>query len=270
MKPRAQLDHLLIDVDFLDKPKVKALLHRFGPLAQFYLIKIYMALSRATDAEMSIDAAKGLAWEIRLENQADAILEYLLEQEMLHSPRAGFISSERVVKDQEALAESREKWRAKKGGAVSPPSPRIPRRFPGDSPETPPPIPPESVKSEDLNNEDLKTKEDTPAKPPVSAAALGWQADELEVLQRWCEYRRRKRLQLDEIQLEALVAQWAHDRRGFIRSANYAITNGHRNLNPQPEPSARAGPWSPERDAELRKKKLKEEVEKCKQQQATR
>jgi hypothetical protein len=156
-RKRDQLSHLLIDVDFLDKPKVKALLHRFGPLAQFYLIKIYMALSRATDAEMSIDAAKGLAWEIRLEDEADAILECLLEQEMLHSPRAGIISSERVAKDQEALAESRERWRAKKGAAASPPSPRLPRRFPGDSPETPPPIPRKCVKSEDLNNEDLKT-----------------------------------------------------------------------------------------------------------------
>lgn len=256
MKPRAQLDHLLLDADFFDKPKAKALLHRFGPVAQLFLVRLYLSLSRATNAEISKDAALGIAWEVRLEGQAEEILAYLVQEGMLQITEGGDFTAQRVVEDQEKLAEARAKWRAKKGPTYELPqgtsltSQGIPLGKPPPSQGKPP----ESVKSEDLNTEDLDLKKTVTLPNP-----LQWSAEELATLERWRAYQATRGNDLDQIQLEAIFSAWNYDRPGFMRAANFAIANRHKNLNPQPDPQSRAGPrevvdW----DEELRKKKREE------------
>lgn len=113
MSDRVQLKHLLIDVDFFDKPKARALLHKFGPIAQLYLVRLYAALARATKATISIDAALGVAWELRIEKEALEILEYCIKEEMLERS-SDHISNSRVASDQEALHKKQERWRKSK------------------------------------------------------------------------------------------------------------------------------------------------------------
>lgn len=113
MKRRAKLSHGLLNVDFFNYPKVKALLPKFGATAQLFCARLMLMLSNATDAEMSIDAALGDAYEIRLENP-EAVLEYCISSGLFFSPRPGVISQTHVVEDQEKLAASQDRWRESK------------------------------------------------------------------------------------------------------------------------------------------------------------
>lgn len=144
-KERAQLSHALIDVDFFDKPKIKALNYKYGQLASLLLIRILMSLSRATDAEIDLDAARCIGHEVGLGDKTDEVLDYLFSHGLLtHVGNTG-VTQERVIADQESCASKRRKWRDEKK-------------------EAPPEYPPESVpesggNSEQLNTEDLKIED---------------------------------------------------------------------------------------------------------------
>lgn len=109
-------------------------------------------------------------------------------------------------------------------------------------------------------DEDEDETEDLDLKKTVSLPnPLKWSAEELATLERWRAYQATKGNDLDQIQLEAIFSAWNYDRPGFMRAANYAIANRHKNLNPQPDPKDRAGPPKViDYDEELRKKKREE------------
>lgn len=108
--------------------------------------------------------------------------------------------------------------------------------------------------------EDEDETEDLDLKKTVSLPnPLKWSAEELATLERWRAYQATRGNDLDQIQLEAIFSAWQYDRPGFMRAANYAIANRHKNLNPQPDPQSRAGPREViDYDEELRKKKREE------------
>lgn len=110
-KKRAQLDHLLIDVDFFDKPKIKCLAYEHGQLSVLFLIRIYTALSRATDARIKKTICSAIAYEMRIEKEeAERVISYFISEGLLDSD-GDFVESHRVSKDQEALFIKRKKWR---------------------------------------------------------------------------------------------------------------------------------------------------------------
>lgn len=155
-KKKAQLKHVLFDSDFFDKPKIKALGYDHGQLAILYLMRLYAALSRATNATMETSAARGIAYEMHLEiDKADEIVTYCASKSILLID-GDQISSERVRADQEKLGEQQEKWREKQKksrGCLKSVSGDIPERIP------------ESLNTERLNTEDLNLDPKKIAKP---------------------------------------------------------------------------------------------------------
>lgn len=145
-----QLKHLLLDVDFFDKPKIKALTFRFGKSAGLWLIQTYLQMSRATNGLVDNDLLLGLAAELGIADGTE-LVSYCLQKGLINKKADGF-SNVRVDEDQEALAERQENWRNQK-------------RSRKDSLENPSGILQESPRSvnvqttEDLNIEDLNIED---------------------------------------------------------------------------------------------------------------
>lgn len=94
---RAQLKHVLLDVDFLNNPKVRSLKTKFGHISQLCLIDIYSAMSRATNAVIDKDCIEAIIseYEVKIE-----FLDYCLEKGLISSEMGGYSNSV-VIKDQE-------------------------------------------------------------------------------------------------------------------------------------------------------------------------
>ncbi len=239
---RAQLDHLLLDADFFDKPKPRALIFKFGPIAQLYLIRLYAALSRATNAEISLDAALGVAWELRIEEQATAIINFCLEQEMLIKTQSGLLSSKRVADDQERLYQTREKWRGKQ------------ERIRGVSPETYQVTPrvtprvtlPKSVNTDLLNTEDLNTEDlkENSQPPETEVLTLPNDLDTPKVraaLKLYCaKYLEKFKTPFDQILLDAALMNYngpdelARDLAGSVGWKKIRDCSNYQNQNNGP------------------------------------
>ena len=115
---KVQLSHLLLDVDFLHKPKIKALRYRYGHIAALGLIEIYCLLSRATEAVIERDVALSVCSDLGI-TDGEAFLDYCTEREILEVNQNGEISNDRVRADQAAcarkLSQSRDRQRRKRG-----------------------------------------------------------------------------------------------------------------------------------------------------------
>lgn len=99
---RAQLKHMLLDVTFKDKPKVIEFEEEFGPLARLLYIDIQSAMSAATNARISDKVAISLGRRIGIDSaKVSKIIAYCLKECMLIR-EDGFLTSRRVIRDQEA------------------------------------------------------------------------------------------------------------------------------------------------------------------------
>lgn len=110
---RVQLDHLLLDRDFFRKPKILLFMSRFGPSATIWLTDLLGVLSGATNAEIETEVAYCTSVMFGVKNP-EQVMEYLLQHKILISSRPGYISNIRVIKDQEACALKRDKWKTAK------------------------------------------------------------------------------------------------------------------------------------------------------------
>jgi hypothetical protein len=108
---RAQLKHLLLDVDFLNNPKIRALKARFKIVSQLCLIDLYLSMSRATNARIDDDCLNAIVSEYEL--GADFV-SYCLDKGLICKDGAEF-SNSRIVEDQEKLGVTQDKWREKNG-----------------------------------------------------------------------------------------------------------------------------------------------------------
>jgi hypothetical protein len=104
-KKQAQLSHVLLDCDFYDKPKIKALFHKFGNDGVSFLIRILMAMSRATDGCVGEDCISQLGHELKI-HDCNALHIYFLENGLLERSGKVFTNS-RVLEDQAKLAKRR-------------------------------------------------------------------------------------------------------------------------------------------------------------------
>lgn len=155
-KNRVQLDHVLIDVDFFDKPKIKAIDFKFGPLASTLLVRLYCDMSRATDAEIPVDCANAIAEAIRFE-KFDEFLTYCITFDIIrYGSSKLFLTNSRILSDQENVAEKQDKWRTK-------------RRQQRDRSETDR----SALNSEIVNTEDLNTEENTNTKEVTRKGVQG-------------------------------------------------------------------------------------------------
>lgn len=97
-----QLKHILLDVDFFDKPKVRALSFRHKKTASGWLIQSYMQMSRASNALVTRDTLESLAFEWGIED-IETVLSYCIEHGLI-TQHGDQYSNERVEKDQEKYA----------------------------------------------------------------------------------------------------------------------------------------------------------------------
>jgi hypothetical protein len=112
---RAQLKHMLMDVGFFDKPKIKALKYDHKYVGVLFYINILCDMSRATDGEIYISCIKAIGENYGYDSQmVEALVSYLHEHGLLTlSKKSGYYSNSRVVEDQEKLAKNQDKWRTK-------------------------------------------------------------------------------------------------------------------------------------------------------------
>lgn len=110
---RAQLKHVLLDVDFFDKPTIRALGFRHSQISVLLFIRWMMLMSRATNGLVTRDAMASVAREV-LQNVGTAtatfesVMKYCVDTEMIYEEKEGYFTNERVVKDQESCAVKRE------------------------------------------------------------------------------------------------------------------------------------------------------------------
>lgn len=241
-KPRAQLDHILLDADFFENPKILDLEIEHGDLAVLLLVKLLAAMSRATNGEISLNTAIAIGKRTALDREAvAAIINYCIERGILQPGAKESITNVRVIQDQEALAETRRKWREKHQGPKV-----VPQVFPGESPESTQGNTRNSVnvhRCEILNTEDLNNnkKTVTPKIFEVPEPLPGEFASgpPHEALLRWLKYRAEsKNKPLDPIQCEALLIRYIGRAEDFIKQVNRAVSSGWLNLQEGAESSA--------------------------------
>lgn len=103
-----QLKHILLDVDFYDKPKVKALAYKHGQLAVHLYVRWLTLMSRASNALVTRDALGAIAHEVGFHEEAfSEILTYCINTGMLFESEDKEISNSRVLQDQLSCAVKR-------------------------------------------------------------------------------------------------------------------------------------------------------------------
>lgn len=108
---RVQLKHVLLDVDFFEKPTIRDLDFECGPVALLLLVRWLMLMSRATNALVTKKSLLHVGRELRASDKSEQldpqkVLDYCIRNKILHEREDG-ISNERVEKDQERCAVKR-------------------------------------------------------------------------------------------------------------------------------------------------------------------
>lgn len=108
MGDRVQLDYLLIDVDFFDKPTVRALVYKHGQLSGLLYVRWLMLMSRASNALVTRDSLFSVGQEVLGDTDTcESVLSYCLQSGMIHQVGDGCFTNDRVIKDQESCAVKR-------------------------------------------------------------------------------------------------------------------------------------------------------------------
>lgn len=212
-QPRAQLDHVLFDVDFHHKPTVKAFRAKFGWVAIPWLFEMYALMSRATNARVDPSVALLTASDMGLKD-GQKMIDHCVANG-LFDIEFGLLTSRRVANDQESLYKKQERWRKAKGKSED--SASQPRGSSAD----------EARKSEDteqLNTEVLNVLDPKEDGPPRS--------EPNHSVHRWAAYLKRKwNRDLDEIQRETLILNWAsRPSHELIDGINNSIANNYKSI----------------------------------------
>lgn len=110
-KKRVQLNHLLLDFNFPDKDKTIQLLDLHGPTGCWCFTCILCAMTNATDGAISKVSALRICMRQGVDkSKAQEIISFLISKQMLHES-GELISNTRIIEDQEAFAEKRDKWK---------------------------------------------------------------------------------------------------------------------------------------------------------------
>lgn len=266
---RAQLKHLLIDVDFFDKPSVRALIFKHGQISALLYVRWMMLMSRATNATVCQDALMSVASEVLQGVKSAAvksrtILNFCVETKMLLQVSDDTFSSPRVIEDQESCAvkrsqfkERQAKFKNKKRECEVFDNALVTRESRKTvNTDT------EQLNTEDLNTEDLRKETVTPPpteilEPPPQSE---FDCDEAKAaLYRWHLYSTQViRKPFDQLQADTLMMRYSGRLKDFIRDINGSISSNWRSVcdasRLEKSQFARAGPepvnWELKREAD--------------------
>ena len=207
-KKRVQLQHLVLDCDFFQKPKVIALQYKFGSPGICALIDCLCMMSKGTDGEIPTDCALALACKFDLPDP-QAFIDYCLSLGIFQpGSSALYISNSRVVADQESMAAKQDEWRNKKRQQREPQGTLGGQQGDNAGTNTGP------VNTEDLKNEDLKNEKELV--PPAVAAAI----------ERWRRYLKEKYNRVfDQIAEEAVCCEYYGRHDELIRNINWSVAS---------------------------------------------
>jgi hypothetical protein len=213
MLPRAQLKRAYLDVDFLNQPKIRGLARAYGRIAQLCLIDIYLAMSKATRAQIDKDALLSIVEDFEIA-EPEQFIAYCIDKGLIQVEGAAYSNSV-VIRDQEQYAKKL-KIKSDESDVPGKNLPTIP-----DSPGNNPTIPGnknglpdnDNDSDNDTDNEfDLGSKKDRLAaiEPPYSVPAKWATPECLEALDRW--HRKLQSLTpkraLDDFSVEALCKRF--------------------------------------------------------------
>lgn len=208
---RAQLKHVLLDVDFKDKPKIIDLEIEFKPIARLLLLDILAACSKATNAEISRNVCQFLGNRIGIDAESvEKILDYCIKNEILWSVN-GKITNSRVIKDQESYFKKLETDRLRKD----------PRRIPTGKETEKEKILNGSNKDPDIDIdiESIKENSQPPKLPPIL------DTPEMRDAFLACNERLKKSGRpLDEIALNQLFARFSCDKSRLLKAFQFTAS----------------------------------------------
>ncbi len=216
-----KLRHLLLDVDFDNHPDVLDISENFGELAAWYLVKLMLAMSKTSCGIVTESTASAIAKRTGIKDYK-AILDRAREIKFIIHTSEGY-SNRRVEDDRRALQEKREQtakrvteYRSKRvTDALQTQNGSADRCV---TPDTDP----------DTGSEDLDLKETV---PPF----LVGNSDGIAALQRLTEYFASIGKPYDEIQIQCLQSQWAHDPGSFVSSVDACVLGRWKNFRPVAE-----------------------------------
>jgi len=212
---RAQLKHVLLDVNFFSKAKVIELGEEFGEygeLAQLFLIKVLALMSSATDGKVSRVAARGCRGSIP-KDIAEKVIEFCIHRQIFEDLNNGEITNSRVRDDQESLFKEQERWRKAKSKEKDPTV--IPAGIPEEGARLS-----EDLKTEDLKTEDHKNNCQRVLQLPKSLD----RPDVREAISSWASYRlKHHKVILDEMALSAINSTYIERPDDLIRDINKAV-----------------------------------------------
>lgn len=221
-KNRVQLKHLLLDVDFFDKPTVRALVYKHGHLAALTYMRWLMLMSRASNAFVTRDALFSIAREVLAGVSVtvatpENVLAYCLKTGMIEQCGDDEYTNDRVVKDQESCADKREK-------SIS----RVEKH--------------REKKRDECNA--LQTRTPDPATDTVLDPNSSLKIDKklssltkeaLDAVQQWAAHRRKLNLPFDEEAANCLQKDYEWRPEDLIKNVRWSIQNSWRTVRPAPK-----------------------------------
>lgn len=212
---RAQLDHVLLDVDFFNNPKIRALKGKFGHISQLCLIDAYTAMSRATNAIIDGDCVMAILSDYQLKWD---FWEHCLDKGLVKIEGQGY-SNSRVIADQERLGKSQDKWRVANGK----------RKVDSNSTPNLHPINTQSKQNtvnvhgcEVLNTEELNLN------------IIKEEPHIIKAVSRWAEHRRKIGKPLDQMAIDSLILLYRGRFNELPDDIDHSISNGWKTLNAKP------------------------------------
>jgi len=111
MKNPAQLSHLLLDINFMNKPTILEYRHKFGSHPVLWLIQVYLLMSQATNAEVGINTLMWAAKDLDFDN-GEELIDYALSNNLIQRGiKKEHFTNSRVLKDQTSWGSKKEQNR---------------------------------------------------------------------------------------------------------------------------------------------------------------
>lgn len=212
---RAQLKHVLLDVDFFDKPTIRALGYKHSQIAVLLFIRWMMLMSRATNGLVTRDALASVAREVLSGTGTaianfESVLNYCVETGMIYEEGDGHFTNERVVKDQESCAvkrkssnERQKKFREKERGVDNASLTRLSDTV---------------TAIDNINKLEIVIPEFQD--PKISKA-----------ITRWRQHRQKLGKPFDQMALDALQSLYRGRANELLDDIDHSISNGWKTLN---------------------------------------
>lgn len=220
---KTQLKHLLLDVDFLQKPKIKALKYDFGVEGLLFYIDILCDMAKATDAEIYSSCIKANGEKYGFDSsRCEAFIAYLVLHGLINqSDKADYYFNTRVSEDQESLSKKQDKWRNQKRQQRD--SSTCPHGQGVDKSKTDG----SSVNIEVLNTEELNNK--------LEIALPEFQKPEIrQAINCWQVHRNLLDKEFDQGALDSMLLLYRGRALELADDIHHSILNGWKTLNQKP------------------------------------